>query len=190
MPPPTFQNQPEVHFLLRSNNGSSSIYYNILFQPNIRNSSALRHTNVQLHERDLHYTAIHPPCSSIAVSVAAYPTPASAPIPFPWKITLTSPRRSSTPIPGQASAITNYDALASLWTSLSRPVREELHLFRPDQLAAASAQREQRIAARAVPNADPNTFVRSDFLYGCIVFAGFTVNSENSLTVTLVPQIN
>lgn len=187
---PTYQHQLSVHPLLRNDNGASTLYYNALFQPNLRNRLALHHTSVQLHDRDFHQTAINPPCSSISVTIAAYPGPGAGPVSFPWRVTLTSPRRSSVPNLGQASVITVYDVLASLWTSLNKPVVDELHRFRPEQLAAATAQRTYRISTGAVPNADPNIFVRSDFLYGCVVFAGITRNADNSLSITLIPRTN
>lgn len=188
---PSYQHQLTVHPLLRNDNGASTLYYNALFQPNLRNHLALHHTSVQLHDRDLHQAAINPPCNSISVTIAAYPGPGAGPVSFPWRVTLTSPRRSSVPNLGQASVITVYDVLASLWTSLNKPVVvDELNRFRPEQVTAATAQRTYRISTGAVPNADPNNFVRSDFLYGCVVFAGITRNADNSLSITLIPRTN
>ena len=80
-----------------------------------------------------------------------------------------------------------YDVLVGLHSSLATPVGEqELAAFSKEWIETAKVERSNRIRGGSAVNA----FVRSDFLQGCVYFAGMAMGQNGVMVIKLLPRLN
>lgn len=150
--------------------------------PTFNGPHAILHpTHPSLSSSDFAHTATDPPASWITATIMYSDHPKSQCAQFPWPIKIT-PKTGT-------MVVTVYDVLACLCSTLQKGVHEQEMTGIPTaQFEAAAIQRANRLSSGAA--ARSTSFVRSDFLQGCVYFAGMEMAQNGSLVIKLLSRLN